>query len=509
MNARNVLLPSLLVSGAAGLALFWRARLGRAFTKTAPVRPTKQGASFAAVDTYIEEQIRRLNIPGASLAVVESDQIVHLRSFGRARPGGGAPTPQTPFFIGSLTKSFTALAIMQLVGKGQVELDAPVQRYLPWFSLANPQASSQITVRHLLNQTSGLPVLPGLAALADFDSLAGAAERQARALSALVLKRPVGSKFEYSNLNYNVLGLIVEAASGELYADYIQSHIFDPLEMRHSYTSKAAAEQNGLAAGYRLWFGFPIPVRNLPVATGSLPAGGLISTAEDLTHYLIAQLNEGWYRGKQILSGAGIEAMHRPAAEINEMGMSLGSYGMGWINQVSGKSRIVSHSGDVPDFAAFMAVIPEQNKGMVLLMNANNAMIKITLDEMGLGAAELLAGETPSPTRFGAMRWLMKGMLLIPALQLVDIAATLRHLRCWRRDPQSRPSRCLWTQHILIPLIPNLVTALTLAPMLGKMRGFITVFMPDYSWIARISGSFALVWSFLRTHLFLGAMRER
>ena len=94
-----------------------------------------------------------------------------------------------------------------------------------------------------------------------------------RALSTLELTRPVGSKFEYSNLNYNVLGLIVEAVSGESYADYIQRHIFDPLEMRHSHTSKAVAEQDGLAMGHRFWFGVPIAARNLPVPRGSLPSG--------------------------------------------------------------------------------------------------------------------------------------------------------------------------------------------------------------------------------------------
>ncbi|RPI28385.1 MAG: class A beta-lactamase-related serine hydrolase, partial [Chloroflexota bacterium] len=339
MNAKKFLHPALLLGGAAALALLWRRQLGRAGSGPVPAKPSNWHPSYAALDAYIETQMRRLNIPGASLAVVEGDQIVHLRGFGRARPGGEAPTPQTPFFIGSLTKSFTALAIMQLVEKGQVALDDPVQHYLPWFRLADPQASAQITVRHLLNQTSGLPVLPGMASLANFDNRSGALERQVRALSGLVLKRPVGSKFEYSNLNYNVLGLIVEAASGESYADYVQSHIFNPLEMHHSYISKAAAEQNGLAAGYRLWFGFPIPVHNLPVPGGSLPAGQLISSAEDMAHYLIAQLNEGRYHGRQVLSGAAIEQMHQPAAEINEMGLALGSYGMGWISQVTGKSR--------------------------------------------------------------------------------------------------------------------------------------------------------------------------
>ena len=83
-------------------------------------------------------------------------------------------------------------------------------------------------------------------------------------MSTLKLTRPVGSAFEYSNLNYNLLGLIVEAASGESYADYIQHHIFAPLEMRHSYTSQAMAKQNGLAVGHRYWFAVPFPAPNLP-----------------------------------------------------------------------------------------------------------------------------------------------------------------------------------------------------------------------------------------------------
>ena len=124
-------------------------------------RSKSNNASFEAIDAYFEGQMRRLNIPGVTLAIIEGDQIVHRRGFGRARPGGEAPLPETPFFIGSLTKSITALAVMQLVEAGKVELDAPVQRYLPWFRVADPQASAQMTVRHLLNQTSGLPLLPG------------------------------------------------------------------------------------------------------------------------------------------------------------------------------------------------------------------------------------------------------------------------------------------------------------------------------------------------------------
>lgn len=132
------------------------------FARTTSDKHAPGSTSYDSIDDYIEEQMHRLHVPGISLAIIEGDKIVHQRGFGKARPGGEAPTPQTPLFIGSLTKSITALAVMQLVEASKVELDAPVQRYLPWFRVADPDASAQMTVRHLLNQTSGL-ILYGFA----------------------------------------------------------------------------------------------------------------------------------------------------------------------------------------------------------------------------------------------------------------------------------------------------------------------------------------------------------
>jgi CubicO group peptidase (beta-lactamase class C family) len=171
-------------------------------------------AAYVHLDAYVERQLAALNIPGAALAIVEGAEIVHVHSFGRAGPEGRAPTPQTPFFIGSLTKSVTAVAVMQLVEAGKVELDAPVQHYLPWFRVADPQATAQVTVRHLLNQTSGFAQAAGMIPLADFDDQPGATERQARALATFQPARLPGVAWEYSNVNYNLLGLIIEAVSG-------------------------------------------------------------------------------------------------------------------------------------------------------------------------------------------------------------------------------------------------------------------------------------------------------
>jgi CubicO group peptidase (beta-lactamase class C family) len=481
----------------------------RLLAKPAFAKGVAQANTYDTLDAYIERQMAQLNIPGVSLAVVEGDRIVHLRGFGKARPGGEAPTPQTPFLLGSLTKSFTALAVMQLVEAGQIELDAPVQRYLPWFRVADPQAAAQMTVRHLLNQTSGLPQLPGMLNLANFDSSPNATEQQARALSTLELARPVGAAFEYSNLNYNLLGLIVEAASGESYADYLQAHLFDPLAMTHSFTTQAAAKADGLAVGHRYWFGWPVAVPDLPMPQGSLPSGQLIAGAEDMGHYLIAHLNGGRYDATQLLSSAGITELHRGVVTADQMGVSMGQYGMGWFDQVIDQTRIGWHHGQVPDFFAYMALLPAQQQGLVLLVNADQSLMNLALVDVGMGAAQQLAGASPPPLPFGFMPWALRALLLMPVLQLIGVVTTLRHLRRWRRDPNSRPrGGRLWGRHILLPLIANLLFAAPLVGLLSSgMLPFMRLFMADLAWLALISGAFALGWSGLRAGLILRMRR--
>ncbi len=508
MTKKHLLTYSLL--GAASLALAFKAIAG-------PVAPTKPDSKRAAnspsynkIDAYIEAQMKRLSIPGAVLAVVEGDQITRLRGFGQARPGGETPAAQTPFAIGSLTKSFTALAIMQLVEAGKVELDAPVQRYLPWFCVADAQASAQITVRHLLNQTSGFSMLDGMVTLGNLDDRPGAMERQGRALSTLSLARPVGAAWEYSNLNYDLAGLVVEAASGEPYAEYVQKHIFDPLGMSRSYTSPAPARQNGLAVGHRYWFGIPVAAPNLPMPRGSLASGQLLSTAEDMAHYLIAHINAGLYNGVQILSEAGMDELHRGAVEYSAMGKVLGRYAMGWFVDGTGGAETVSHGGNVPEFSAYMGFVPGQKKGLVLLINADHYGLPMILPEVGNGAVALLAGRQPDPVRLGFVPWLMRLLALVPLLQVAGAAATLWSILRWRREPAHRPGReRLWGQHLLLPLLPNLaLAALPLFLRSPRMLGYLRLYNPDVYWLALLGGGFAGVWAILRTGLILRVLRK-
>jgi hypothetical protein len=157
-----------------------------------------------------------------------------------------------------------------------------------------------------------------------------------------------------------------------------------------------------------------------------------------------------------------------------------------------------------------MAILPEQKKGLVLLFNGCHHWMNPVVTEVGMGATALLAGEQPDPPRFvPVIPWVLRSPLIIPAAQIAGIAATLRLLRRWRLDPERRPSdRRAWGQHVLLPLIPNLMVALNLIPMLDKRRDYRLLYKPDSSWLVLICGSFALAWSFLRTGLLLQSLRK-
>jgi CubicO group peptidase (beta-lactamase class C family) len=206
--------------------------------------PLQQDADFDAIDAYIEAEMAEWNLPGVALAIVQDGEIVYMKGYGNAGPDGRPMTAQTPLFIGSTSKSFTALAIMQLVEAGTIDLDEPAQTYLPWFQVADEAASAQITVRQLLNQDSGLSEASGRQWIGSKDQSDEAVNNAVRALADDELSHPVGQAYEYTNANYQVLGAIVQAVSGQSFEEYVQENIYDPLEMSNCYTSQDEALQN-------------------------------------------------------------------------------------------------------------------------------------------------------------------------------------------------------------------------------------------------------------------------
>ncbi|MUT66990.1 serine hydrolase [Paenibacillus sp. NEAU-GSW1] len=310
------------------------------------------------IDKLIKQGMKDFHIPGLAIGIVKGGQIISLKGYGIADKGGRAVTPETPFILGSVSKSFTALAIMQLAEQGAVDLDSSVQRYLPWLAAEDSTQTRLVTVRQLLNQTSGLSTNDGR-------SILYVSQRSLKSELREQLNRKTdkfsGSTFQYSNTNYIILGEIVRQASGMSYEQYMEKHIFGPLEMRNSFADANDAAQNGLSSGFQSLFGWTMPTTP-KIRPFNVPAGYLSASAEDMTHYLIAQINGGSYKDNRILSEQGMETMH--------IRTSAFPYGMGWFTD----SAKLTHSGDTENFHSDIIIHPSTGWGLVVLMNTNDAV---------------------------------------------------------------------------------------------------------------------------------------
>src|SRR5438034_10025375 len=426
---------------------------------------------IASIDAYVSAQVQANHIPGVAVGLVHNDQIVHLRGFGCTDQSGRAVTPQTPFIRASVSKSFTALAIMQLVEAGKIELDAPVQRYLPWFRVADPVASARITLRHLLYHTSGIPS-SGYPCRAD--QVTTSLEQYVRSLATLTLDRPVGSRPDYCSTNYDVLGLIVQTVSGQSYGTYVQQHVFAPLQMHDSFASEQEARRDGLAQGHRWIFGVPTPFDYYTAS--QVPAGGLISSVQDMTHYLVAQMNGGRFGSTSVLSSAGIATMHAPG--VPQEG-GRGFYGMGWVNGSLAGVPAIWHGGNIFHFHALMLIEPQTHWGAILLVNANT-VLHPGLDSLDAGVTRLLAGQTPqASTSLTTVYLILDGVL---AVLLALALWPLLRLRRWSRRFEQRQRRR--PQFIRLGLRLTWDFALPVAILLGaSLFASLLLGAPSWYWI--------------------------
>jgi len=436
---------------------------------------------LAVIDAYVEARMQDLHIPGLALGIMQQDQAIHLRGFGSADPSGRPVTPQTPFRLASVSKPLTAIAVMQLVERGLLDLDAPVQVYLPWFRVADAAASAGIAVRHLLYHTSGVPQSAGNDNFYNGDLSDEALERNVRRLAAVALNRPVGSSYEYANLNYDTLGLIVQAASGQPYEAYLQEHVFGPLDMRQSFTSQAQANEHGLAVGYRQWVGWPIAA-HLPDDRATRPSSFLIASAEDLTHVLIAALNDGSYGDAALLSAEGMAAVLQPAVAIGDSGWHSA---MGWeIGDVEAV-QVAAKTGGTANYNARIVLAPQAGWGVVVLANTFDIGLGSHYEAIADGVVTLVAsGQTPTAPEapLGGGNAVIK--LTLAAVVGFELYTLLR-----MRLP-TLPVRSSWRwlmRHIGLPLALDLVLICFL--LLGAPRlmnaplRFLWYFAPDLLWL--------------------------
>lgn len=387
-----------------------------------PAKTAAAGDSAARIDNFIAGQMRAQHIPGLAIGIVKGQDTIYLKGFGKAGPAGGAVTPDTPFLLASVSKSITALAVLELADSGLVALDAPAVKYIPWFKTADEGASASITVRQLLNQTSGLSTYVGNAL--NHGNGAKPLDDLVRMLAVAALASKPGSAFHYSNANYILLADIVEHVSGQAYGSYVESHVFRPLGMGNSAVEPPQALQSRMAAGYRYWFGFPAPMQ----AYRYLGCLNNVSTARDMTNYLTALMNGGTFQGVSVSTPGALKLMRTPAVQMRP-GVS---YAMGLEVDSTKPFALIRHPGDAPGYNANIAIMPQGDFGIVVLENANWLGMEGETGSIIAGIEQILSGSEPSPQPFNPGN-LMYGFDGIYIVTFVFLALGFLRLSRWKR----------------------------------------------------------------------------
>jgi CubicO group peptidase (beta-lactamase class C family) len=412
-----------------------------------PSQPT------GAIDQFVRGWMAANGVPGLALAVTQDTHIVHLQGYGDA--GNGRPvTPDIQFLVASLSKSFTALAVLQLVEDGRVNLDAPVAAYLPEFTVADRAQAGRITVRMLLNQTSGMADA-GFPKVGPPEAPTTLAGRVTNLRAAKLVSEP-GTAFHYFDPNYAVLARLVEVVGGRPFSAYLRSHVLNPLAMTATTSVVTAAQAPSaapdLAQGHILAFGVPMTRKELDGSLGG--SGGVISTARDMATWLILHNQQGTFQGRSLLSPRAIELSHTPPPGIDT------AYAMGWTRQ-PGSPPVIEHSGVLSTFYAQQALLPEGRYGIAFLANAYSGLIDFTGLQRGLTAL-VTANDAPTSQGFGARRI---GIALVGVAALIGAVGAwrLRRLRGWRQRA-GRPWRAAlgvagpFTPAALTLLVPTLLT---------------------------------------------------
>ncbi len=317
--------------------------------------------------SWISGQIAYRGLPGIAVGVVHDQELIWAQGFGFADVVTKIPAaPGTKFRMASHSKLFTATAIMQLRDVGKLRLDDPVSKYLPWFQIKPAEPDDPpITIEELLTHSSGLPREAG-SHWSDLDF--PNAEGIRKFLAANTSAYPPEVRWKYSNLAFSVAGLVVEAISGESFANYIQNHIFTPLSMKDSSVDR---DVPGLATGYG---------RRLPDGThqkmpfvdahAMAAATGITSTVEDMAKFVSLQFRKGKPGGQQILSTGALREMHR--VRVLENNWQRGN-AIGFAVQRDKDRVYVGHGGSYPGFKTQTLIQLDDRVGVIVLTNGDDS----------------------------------------------------------------------------------------------------------------------------------------
>lgn len=446
-------------------------------------------APDAAIEDVIDHELAASGAPGLAYAVVADGEITSAGARGVVKIGGDTDvTPDTAFVIGSISKSFTALAIMQLVEAGEIDLDAEISQYLDVFS---GKPAGAITIRQLLSHTSGFSTLQGNsspAASRDGDDQGtDTLERSVEARADVTPAYGPGERWAYSNLNYQILGRLIEVVSGQEFQAYVTANILEPVGMEHSFVADGQVHDE-MATGHTSWFGTKRPVAENRSDRVTAPQGGVVASARDLTLYLKMMMNGE----DDVLSAEGKAQMMRPAGGVATF------YGLGWF--VDSSNGTVWHSGSTPGVETLATMLPAQKKAVVVLVNGGSGVgFGETVQLRNAVTAQALGLDYSGEGSRLSQKALFVGLLLLPVFYLLSMAWAWRH-RVAIRAKSSAGFAGLFS--LWFPLLTTLAAAwvvVVLVPNLfGSPLATLTVFQPDMALALKVTAVTGVLWASVR-----------
>ena len=403
---------------------------------TTPAAPAYQEIA-TRLTAMVEHEMRDKRIPAVSIALVDGDKTVWARGFGKAdAPAGGEATANTVYRIGSVSKLFTDIGIMQLVEQGKIDLDQPVATYLPDFKPANPFGGA-ITLRHLMSHRAGLIREPPIGNY--FDSTDTNLSHMVASLNGITLAYPPGQRTKYSNAGVGTVGYVLEKLSGEPFPKYLKKTVLVPIGLRSSAFEPESALTRRLAKAWMWTYDertFAAPTFQL----GMSPAGSMYSTVNDLATFAQVLFARGKTRTGSVLKPETLEKMWEPQFEAK--GATRG-YGLGFRVQRD-STFSVAHGGAIYGFSTEFMALPDEHLAVILVGSrdgVNDVMARIQQTAVGMlldrkrGTAirgiDTTRAITAEQGRALTGRWTGRDTWY-------DLAWENTRLNAWKRDGETR-----------------------------------------------------------------------
>jgi CubicO group peptidase (beta-lactamase class C family)/D-alanyl-D-alanine dipeptidase len=352
--------------------------------------PAKYGPAVTRLERMIDHEMKEKGLPALSIALVDDQQIIWAKGFGFADPGKKVPaTEETVYRVGSVSKLFTDIGVMQLAERGVINLDAPVQTYLPDFKPKNP-FGTPITLRHLMSHRAGLVREPPVGHY--FDNTSPSLANTVASLNKTELVYAPGTRTKYSNAGIAVVGRVLEVITKRPFVASLQTNVLAPLGLRNSGFAPTPAITSNLAKAF-MWTYFGKQFEAPTFQLGMAPAGSMYSTVTDLARFMSVLFKRGAGPNGPVLKPETLEAMWLP--QFAPAGAKQG-FGLGFnIGEMQGQRR-VGHNGAVYGFATDFQAFPDAKLGVaaVTTLDGANAVVDHIAEE---AMAALLRAQDEKP----------------------------------------------------------------------------------------------------------------